>query len=439
MNAAPARPPYRQLATTLRTTTERLARELANAPLSRPARDLTNAPLSRPARDLTNAPLSRPAIEGLFNPPDWTPFDWSVARASSAMHGISALLANGLPWRGPPGWQHFLSEQARHTLLRDVRIGELLAEIDVLARREAVGVVMLKGAALRTMNLYAQGERPMGDIDLYAPTDTFPKVARVLAALGYSEAFRVPRHIAYRAGPANPPQGAGEHIGNSIKIELHGLVAESLPADTVDITSRLAPSPLQPGVHGYRSRAALMAHLLMHAAGNMRAHALRLVQLHDIARLSTLMNGDDWHELTWAGNEIPWWAYPPLLLATKYCVAAVPRELLALLEHSCPLMLARAARRWTLTDVSWSNLRIPAFPGIEWSRSANEAARFAMSRLFPSRSALEGLSVAMHEQPQMTAIPWYTRSHPARIVRWVFGRPPRVQTMSSVMAALGER
>ena len=85
----------------------------------------------------------------------------------------------------------------------------------------------------------------------------------------------MPRHTVYRAGPAKAPQGIGEHIGNSIKIELHGLVAEPLPVDRVDITSRLAPVPLLDGTQGYRNRAALMAHLLLHAAGNMRAHALR--------------------------------------------------------------------------------------------------------------------------------------------------------------------
>ncbi len=400
-----APPPYRELAATLRTTTERLARELAT-----------------PADD----------------PPEWSTFEWNVARAASAMHGISALLAPRLRWRGPSRWEDFLREQVKQGRLRDVRIGEVLAQLDPCVRREEVGVVTLKGAALRALDIYARGERPMGDIDLYAPTATFPAVARALAVLGYREAFQTLRHVVYRCGPPTAPHAIGEHIDNSIKIELHERVAERLPATLVDITSRLAPSPLQHGLHGYRNRAGLMSHLLLHAAGNMRANALRLIQLHDIARLSALMDADDWHELAHAENETPWWVYPPLLLATKYCEVRVPRELLELLERVCPPVLARAARRWTLTDVSWSNLRISAFPGIEWSRSAGDAMRFVVSRLLPSRGALEELSIASREQPQLAAIPWYAQSHAVRIVRWAFGRPPRVQTMTSVLAALGD-
>jgi hypothetical protein len=75
---------------------------------------------------------------------------------------------------------------------------------------------------------------------------------------------------------------------------------------------------------------------------------------------------------------------------------------------------------------------------VEWSRSAAEAVRFARSRLVPSRTALDELSVTAREQPQLAAVPWYTQSHPARIMRWAFGRPPRAQTMTSVLAALSD-
>ena len=404
MNPDP--PPYRKLAATLRTTTERLARELAT-----------------------------PVDE----PPEWSAFEWDVARAVAAMHGISALLANRLRWRGPLRWQDFLHEQLRQGLLRDHRVGEVLAQLDQSTRREAVGVVSLKGSALRTLEIYAPGERPMGDIDLYTPPATFPAAARAIEALGYREAFRMSRHVVYRCGSATTPHGAGEHIDNPLKIELHERIAEPLPVSLVDITARLPPTPLEHGVQGYRSRAALMAHLLLHAAGNMRANALRLLQLHDIARLSLRMDAHDWRELADEDNETSWWVYPPLLLATKYCEIRVPPKLLQSLERACPRMLALAARRTMLTDVSWSNLRIGAFPGIEWSRSALEAMRFAKSRFMPSKDMLDVLSIAQHEQPQFAAVPWYAQSHAVRIARWLFGRPPRVQTMSSVLAALGDR
>ena len=40
-----------------------------------------------------------------------------------------------------------------------------------------------------------------------------------------------------------------------------------------------------------------MRHLLLHAAGNMRAHALRLVQLHDIALLAPRLDAAAWERL----------------------------------------------------------------------------------------------------------------------------------------------
>jgi hypothetical protein len=400
-----APPPYREVAAALRSTTERLAQELAS-----------------PSAD----------------PPDWSTFEWNVARSVAAMHGISALLAHRLRWHGPTRWEDFLREQVTQGLLRDVRIGELLTSLDTLARREAVGLVGLKGAALRVLGFYVPGERPMGDIDIYAPPSSLPAAARVLAALGYCDTLKTARHIAYSRGPAMAPHGFGEHIDNSIKIELHSRVAEHLPVTQVDITSRLAPCPLEQGLHGYRNRAALMAHLLLHAAGNMRAHALRLLQLHDIARLSVLMDANDWSDLLDSKKETLWWVYPPLVLAMKYCDVRVPCEVSEHINRLCPPLLARSARRRMLTDVSWSNLRISAFPGIEWSRSPGEAVRFARSRLIPSRAALDELSGGVREQPHLVTIPWYTRSHPVRIMKWVFGRPPRVQTMSSVLAALGD-
>jgi hypothetical protein len=89
-----------------------------------------------------------------------------------------------------------------------------------------------------------------------------------------------------------------------------------------------------------------------------------------------------------------------------------------------------------LTDVSWSNLRIAAFPGIEWARSPLEALRFANSRILPGKAALGELESAVNLLPEMRTIPWYGQRHATRIVRWLFTRPPRVQTMRSVLDAL---
>jgi hypothetical protein len=71
-----------------------------------------------------------------------------------------------------------------------------------------------------------------------------------------------------------------------------------------------------------------------------------------------------------------------------------------------------------------------------WSRNPLDALRFMLSRALPSRRALAELEVARHAQPQLDEVPWYGASHASRILRWLVARPPRVQTMVSVRAAL---
>ena len=66
--------------------------------------------------------------------PDWSDFEWLLARAVAAMHGVSPLLSRALHWRGPAGWVDFLEEQRAHTSNRHGRIDELLLQIDRLTR-----------------------------------------------------------------------------------------------------------------------------------------------------------------------------------------------------------------------------------------------------------------------------------------------------------------
>jgi hypothetical protein len=60
-----------------------------------------------------------------------------------------------------------------------------------------------------------------------------------------------------------------------------------------------------------------------------------------------------------------------------------------------------------------------------------------VSRIWPSRAALRDLlQVFLTQNPPVAAIPWYGISHGARILRWIFSKPPRVQTMLTIRAAL---
>jgi hypothetical protein len=401
---SPALPDYSRTAAALRVTTERLAAELATPTATAPA---------------------------------WGEFEWDVARAVATMHGISVLLAHRLRFRGPARWQRFLVTQADQGVARDTRIGALISDIDARLRTSAVRAIALKGAALRALDLYAPGERPMGDIDLLARAEDFAEVERALAPLGYSVHYRMERHVVFADRPAAAPGGFGEHVDNPLKIELHARIAEALPVTRVDITHWLTRGLRAPGLDAYPSRAALLAHLLLHAAGNMRAQAVRLIQLKDITSLAARFGAADWDELLHANNSgLPWWALPPLLLAQRCFPVDIPARVVAGIESRCEPALRAAARALSLHDASWSNLRIAALPGLYWSGSFVETLRYARTRLLPSRRALGELEVAADAQPQGAAMPWYRQSHGRRVARWLFSRPPRVQTMSCVLAAL---
>ena len=397
-------PPYKTVTAALRKTTEVLAREVV-----------------------------RPSDAA----PDWNETEWAIARSVAAMQGITVLLANSLRWRGPPSWQSFLAEQREQSLLRDALIGDLLERIDSAACEARLSCVALKGSALRTLGIYAPGERPMGDVDLLVDPSDEDAVATVMQRLDYEQTSSNARHATYEPRARRTPGGLGERADNALAVEIHTRVAEALPVDSVDITARLRAASARPGLNPYPSLAALLLHLALHAAGNMKAHALRQIQLHDLARLVERLEAADWQALIEIASAPGlWWAYPPIALTLRYYDCAVPPELARALRASCPLVLRKVSERHDLTDVSWSNLRISALPGIAWSRSPFDALRYARSRALPDRQALELARSSLGRQPQLQRVAWYQLSQGRRIARWLLSRPPRVQTITSVAAAL---
>jgi lambda repressor-like predicted transcriptional regulator len=375
-------------------------------------------------------------------PPLWTEFEWRIARAAAAMHGISSLLFAASRWVGPTIWRAFLGEQRKQTIGRHQQIAGLLDRIDSQARCEGVAFVALKGAALHAKGIYQAGYRPMGDIDLLIRSGDAAATARLLAACGYESAFAGSRHQVFQSRTRRePPHGRlGECVDDPIKIEVHTRIAEHLPMAAVDITDFLFPHELQPGLNEYRSAASLMMHLLLHAAGNIRARALRLIQLHDIALLAGRLTADDWTELgaTRPGGCPLWWALPPFALTELYYPGALPPAVCERVGAECPRLLRSLASHQRLTDVSWSNIYIEAFPGVEWSRTVAEALEFMASRVWPSREARSELKESAAQIPDSSTVAWYAISHRARILRWIFSRPPRVQTLLSIRAALAQ-
>lgn len=406
---APAFPPLDKIAAALRSATELLARELT---------------------------------AGTDQPPAWDDFEWRIAKAVATMQGIASLLDGTSRWSVPNRWCQFLRDQRKHVAARQLRISQLMREIDIGAREQGIVLLPLKGAALHSMGLYEAGQRPMADIDVFVHCHALESATRLMDGFGFRVTFTNWRHRLVERAERISAVPFGEHADNPIKIELHTTIRERLPVREIDITDFIVPRVPDPGFNGYRSPAALMAHLLLHAAGNMRARALRLVQLHDIALLSARLRMADWEELVAArpSDQAIWWSVAPLLLISHYYPDSIPPFVITSLEPECPRFLLKSARRQRISDVSWSNLNVYAFPGIEWSRSPGEALRFIAGRIWPSRDVREELHrFAEHEQEQSAAsIPWYGISQGQRILRWVFSRPPRVQTLQAVRAALDQ-
>jgi hypothetical protein len=358
----------------------------------------------------------------------------------AVLHGVSPLLSRTLRWQGPPGWATFLEAQRAHTALRHVRIRELLRRIDLRTRKEGIAAVALKGAALHAIGLYAAGERPMADIDLLVRPADAERAARMLDSMGFYESCVSWKERVFTPIDEHAPSNLGEHSDNGIKIELHERVCERLPWHITDVTDDVFPSRAYPGLNAYPSRASLMIHLLLHAAGSMAFQSLRLLHLHDLAQLSWMMTDAEWDDVLARGlrGRRLWWALPPLRLASRYYTSKIPARVLAALGDICPFLLERVSGHKSLYDVSYSYLWVDALPGVEWSQTVRELVRFAVSRVRPSAE-----HVAMREQTAKTQAwavqsQWARLSQSRRVVRWITSRPTRPATMHAVRAALGQ-
>ena len=369
--------------------------------------------------------------------PEWSEFEWLVARAAAAIHGVSPLLSSTLRWQGPLGWRKFLREQKDHTAARQRRIEQLLHSIDDRARTEDLPVLALKGAALQAMGLYTVGERPMADLDLLVREEDVARSSRLLQALGFQESWTYWKHRVFVTDDSRRARQLGEHSEGDIKIELHQRICEILPLRMTDVSEFVFPARFDPGVNAYPSRAALMIHLLLHAAGAMAYRRLRLLNLHDLALLSTRMTDADWDEVldeTTDGRG-PWWALPPLQLTARYYTAAIPNRVLVTLARYCPWFLRRTSARRVLADASLSYIWVDAFPGIEWAQSASEAIRYVVSRIRPSEETL-AMRAAMAKDSWASDDPWCRLPHGRRMLKRATSRLTRAGSMYPVRTAL---
>jgi hypothetical protein len=392
-------------------------------------------PLQGTLRNITErlaGELARPSLVA----PDWSPIEWRLARAVAVIHCVSPLLSGSLRWEGPAHWRDFLAGQKSHVAARHRRIQELLDQIGARCHEEGIAVVGLKGAALHSMAFYCAGERPMADVDLLVHQGDTTRIGRVLQSLGFSESFANWRHGVFVPKVCNLHRGMGEHADNYLKVELHARIAEKLPLRITDVTDSVYPRTPHPGLNAYPSNAALMIHLLIHAAGSMVSRSLRLLHLHDIALVSSRMAVSDWDELVQGQSR--WWALPPLQLTARYYSDAVPTDVLAALADQCPWTLRRVGRHRRLSDVSLSYPWVEAFPGIVWSRSFAEIVDYISGRVWPDKEMRRQRDIRVETELASSATQWGRLSQRQRMLRWLTSRPLRVETLHAVRMALAE-
>jgi hypothetical protein len=397
-------PPTALLGAALRTITETLASELA-------------------------APTSRV--------PRWSEAEWRIAMAVAAMHGISSLLSARLRWRGPDRWRDFLEQQWMHTARRHQRIEALLRVLDRRAREEGIAALALKGAALHAIGVYARGERPMADIDLLVRPCDAERTARMLVSMSFRESAATWRERLFTPVGAHRFCALGEHADSVIKIEVHQRICERLPLRIHDVSDLVQPGLGLPGLNGYPSKAALLRHLTVHAAGGMVTHTLRMLHLHDLALLSAQLRETEWDDFLHdgAGGRRLWWAWAPLQLTARYYGTALPPRVADALARACPRWLRRSSARRTLTDVSYSHLNVAAFPGIEWSESPALMLGYMLRRLRPTAAQRAEREADARSAGWAAGSEWPALSQGRRIARWIAARPSRPVTMHAVHAA----
>ncbi|HJP98313.1 MAG TPA: nucleotidyltransferase family protein [Rhodanobacteraceae bacterium] len=367
--------------------------------------------------------------------PRWSDLEWRLATAAAAAHGVSPLLYERSGWTHPH-WRRFLQDQHEHVAIRHARVRTLLEQIDTGARVTGLAMTPLKGAALHALDIYAPGERPMADIDLLVHENDVGAATSLLQEIGYVTSFDSWRHRVFKSATGMPPSALGEHRDTPVNIELHTRIRERLPVSVIDITDRILRHEHAPGLNPYPSRSALLAHLLLHAAGNLCGHSLRLIHLHDIALLARSMQPEEWMFL-WRGGAC-WWAVPPLQMVARYYPDAIPDVVLATLARDCPLLLRAVSSHRSLANVSSSELWLHAFAGIEWSRTPLEVARFVAGRIRPSAEKIRERKDMARTQLWLRDRSWVTATQSRRIFTWLTRKVPRMDTMYVVRMAFAE-
>ena len=253
-----------------------MRRPASTAAVSRSSRRPCAARRRRLARELRAPRASRAGLERASNG------TWRAPSRDAGNHGAA---------REPPalaragGLAAFLAEQSELALQRDARIELLLARLDAAHARGGVPLCRAQGRRPARARALSPGRAAHGGHGPAACARGRREVERVMQRSTTGVVRNAPPR-GLRAGAASAPSASSASIRQPLKIEMHTECAEPLPVRRSTSRPGWLDGDAQPGMNAYPSIAELMRHLLLHAAGNMRAHALRQIQLHDIALLA---------------------------------------------------------------------------------------------------------------------------------------------------------
>jgi len=196
-------------------------------------------------------------------------------RAAAREQGLSGVLhaaleAAGRPW--PPDLHAALAKERRARLVRGVRQLELAGRVQLMLAARGHRTLPLKGAALAEDLYEGEGERPMADVDLLAPTGW-----REAVDLLQREGFTVLARADHAWALADSVSG--------VVLELHHSVTSCPGLFPVDGPALLVRSRSGSGqVRRLPSPEDLLVHLSLHAAFQ-HGLVLSLVQWLDFRRL----------------------------------------------------------------------------------------------------------------------------------------------------------
>ena len=114
-----------------------------------------------------------------------------------------------------------------------------------------------------------------------------------------------------------------------------------------------------------------------------------------------------------------WWAFPPLMLTSRYYASTIPGRVLEALAGIALFVEGIVHGAQHCRDVSFSYLWVEAFPGIEWSQSFGEMLEYAVSRVRPDAEPIGAAPEAADTQAWAVRGQWSRLSQGRRILRWI--------------------